>query len=111
MGPVNDQQKSELLTSALAMVVPIQWNEPFGIVFAEALACGTPVITCPRGAAPEIVQHGQHGFLVRDVAQGVEAIAQLHTIKRSDCRQRAELAFDCAVIGDQYLAIFEGMVG
>ena len=56
VGPVDDQQKNALLGQAAALIVPIEWNEPFGIVFAEALACGTPVISCPRGALPEIVR-------------------------------------------------------
>ena len=59
VGPVDDAQKNELLGKALALIVPIEWEEPFGIVFIEALACGTPVITCPRGALPEIVRDGQ----------------------------------------------------
>src|SRR6266542_6451456 len=59
IGPVDDRQKDELLGQASAMLVPVQWEEPFGIVFAEALACGTPVISCPRGALPEIVREGR----------------------------------------------------
>ena len=58
VGPVDDAQKNKVLGEARAMVVPIQWDEPFGIVFAEALACGTPVISCPRGSLPEIVRPG-----------------------------------------------------
>src|SRR5439155_10988576 len=63
VGPVNDAQKNELLGKASAMVVPIEWDEPFGIVFAEALACGTPVISTPRGALPEIIRNGKEGVL------------------------------------------------
>ncbi|MFK7955089.1 MAG: glycosyltransferase [Lysobacterales bacterium] len=107
VGPVNDQQKQQLLTSASAMVVPIQWNEPFGIVFAEALACGTPVITCPRGAAPEIVEAGEHGFLINSVEEGVAAIHQLADVSRAACRARAEQMFDVSVIAAQYLAILQ----
>ncbi len=58
MGAVDDVQKNKLLGEARAMIVPIQWNEPFGIVFAELLACGTPVISCPRGSLTEIVTAG-----------------------------------------------------
>ncbi len=110
VGAVNDQQKQQLLAGAAAMVVPIQWNEPFGIVFAESLASGTPVISCPRGALPEIVRHGQHGFLVDDLAGGVAAIDQLSSISRKACRQRARTAFDTSVIADQYLKIYQEML-
>src|SRR5262249_47761422 len=69
VGQVDEAQKNVLLGQAAAMVVPIEWDEPFGIVFAEALACGTPVISCPRGALPEIVRPGTDGFLVTSVAE------------------------------------------
>jgi glycosyltransferase involved in cell wall biosynthesis len=69
VGPVNDAQKNELLGKAEALLVPIEWNEPFGIVFVEALACGTPVISCPRGALPEIVRNGKDGYLVNSIAE------------------------------------------
>ncbi len=110
VGPVNDEQKQALLTQAAAMVVPIQWNEPFGIVFAESLASGTPVITCPRGAAPEIVEDGRHGFLIKDVAGGVDAVGRLHEIDRRACRERALEAFDAPVIARRYLAVYEEML-
>lgn len=110
IGPVNDEQKNELLGSAAAMVVPIEWDEPFGIVFAEALACGTPVISCPRGALPEIVKHGQHGFLVHSFDEGLEAINRLSEIKRSDCRRQAEERFSREVVVGQYEALYSRML-
>ncbi len=106
VGPVNDAQKAELLGQAAAMLVPIQWDEPFGIVFAEALACGTPVISSPRGALPEIVESGRNGFLVNSVAEGVEAVAALSDIDRSYCRRTAEVAFSADVIVAKYLALY-----
>src|SRR5216683_211775 len=78
---------------ARAMLVPIQWNEPFGIVFAEALACGTPVISCPRGALPEIVRNGREGFLVETLEEGCDAVRRLGEIDRAACRDRAESHF------------------
>ncbi|MEM6573499.1 MAG: glycosyltransferase [Pseudomonadota bacterium] len=110
IGPVNDEQKQALLTQAAAMVVPIQWNEPFGIVFAESLASGTPVITCPRGATPEIIDDGRHGFLIEDIAAGVAAVSRLEEIDRRACRERALEAFDVPVIAHQYLAIYEELL-
>ena len=76
VGPVDDAQKDKLLGGAKAMIVPIQWNEPFGIVFAESLACGTPVISCPTGALPEIVRPGIEGFLIESIEEGCEAVAK-----------------------------------
>jgi glycosyltransferase involved in cell wall biosynthesis len=109
IGPVNDEQKNKLLGEALAMIVPIQWNEPFGIVFAEALACGTPVISSPRGALPEIVRQGEHGFLVEGVDACVDAIGKLSSISRAACRQRAEKAFAAPVIVGQYEQLYKSM--
>jgi glycosyltransferase involved in cell wall biosynthesis len=110
VGPVNDAEKNELLGSAAAMMVPIEWDEPFGIVFAEALACGTPVISCPRGALPEIVTHGKHGFLTSSFAEGLEAIARLGEIDRSDCRRQAEEKFSRNVVVGQYEQLYSQMV-
>ena len=106
IGPVDDRQKNELLGQAAAMVVPIEWDEPFGIVFAEALACGTPVISTPRGSLPEIVRPGVDGFLVKSVEAAVEAIAQLSTLQRWDCRQRVIHHFSAEAIVGQYEALY-----
>jgi glycosyltransferase involved in cell wall biosynthesis len=107
VGPVNDAQKNELLGSAAAMIVPIEWNEPFGIVFAEALACGTPVISCPRGALPEIVTQGVHGFLINSVDEAVDAVARIGEIDRAACRKRAEEAFSSVVIAAKYESLYQ----
>lgn len=109
VGPVDDVQKNALLGRARAMVVPIQWNEPFGIVFAEALACGTPVISCPRGALPEIVRPGIDGFLIESIEEGCEAVAKLGTIDRAACRRRAEDHFSARAVVARYLELYAGM--
>jgi glycosyltransferase involved in cell wall biosynthesis len=106
IGPVNDQQKNDLLGSAAAMIVPIEWDEPFGIVFAEALACGTPVISCARGALPEIIRHGVDGFLIRDIAEGCEAVRTIGSIKRVECRERAVAQFSSQTVVSQYLDLY-----
>ena len=106
VGEVDEAQKNELLGRAAALIVPIEWEEPFGIVFAEALACGTPVISCPRGALPEIVRDGEHGFLVRSVAEGVAAVGRLPEIDRFACRRLAEQRFSRGVACDGYLAVY-----
>ena len=110
VGPVDDAQKRELLREAAALVVPVEWNEPFGIVFVEALACGTPVISCPRGALPEIIEHGQHGFLINSVTDGGAAVQQLGTISRQACRARAEQQFSAQVVASEYENLYRQMI-
>ena len=107
VGPVDDAQKNALLGQAAALIVPIEWDEPFGIVFAEALACGTPVISCPRGALPEIVRPGIEGFLVKSVAEACGAVGLLDTIDRAACRKRVEQFFSLAVIIAQYEGLYQ----
>jgi glycosyltransferase involved in cell wall biosynthesis len=109
-GPVDDRQKNELLGGAAAMLVPVQWNEPFGIVFAESLACGTPVISAPRGALPEIIDNGVEGFLIRSIDEGVEAVERIGTIDRAACRSKFERSFSSAVIADKYLTLYQRLV-
>ena len=106
VGPVDDVQKNALLGQARAMVVPIQWNEPFGIVFAEALACGTPVISCPRGALPEIVRPGVDGFLINSIEEGCEAVERVGALDRVECRRRAEDHFSAGAVVARYLDLY-----
>ena len=93
VGPVDDHQKNELLGSARALLVPILWEEPFGMVFVEALACGTPVISMRRGAVPELIEDGREGFLCREVCELGMAIEKIAEIDRAACRTRAERRF------------------
>jgi glycosyltransferase involved in cell wall biosynthesis len=110
VGPVDDVQKNALLGQAAAMIVPIEWEEPFGIVFAEAMACGTPIISCPRGALPEIVRSGVDGFLINSVEEACEAVSHLHEIDRASCRRRVEQHFSIPVIIAQYERLYQRCV-
>jgi glycosyltransferase involved in cell wall biosynthesis len=110
VGTVDDEAKVKLLGSAAALIVPIQWDEPFGIVFVEALACGTPVIACPRGALPEIVREGIDGFLIRDVDEACRAVREIASIDRHQCRLRAEQNFSSAAVVPRYEALYDSML-
>lgn len=109
IGPVDDTAKIALLGSALAMIVPIQWDEPFGIVFAEALACGTPVISSPRGALPEIVRPGVDGFLVDSIEAACNAVDSVGSLKRADCNRRAAEKFSADVVTSQYEVLYRSL--
>lgn len=108
IGEVDDTAKNHLLGQAAALLVPIRWDEPFGIVFAEALACGTPIISCPRGALPEIVEPGLTGFLIPsdDINAGADAVSRLGELDRPACRRVAEQRYNLSVVAEQYLALY-----
>jgi glycosyltransferase involved in cell wall biosynthesis len=93
------------------MIVPVEWDEPFGIVFAEALACGTPVISTPRGALPEIVTEGVEGFLVGSLDEACDAVRRLGEIDRHACRRRAVEHFSAAVIAAGYERLYAELAG
>jgi glycosyltransferase involved in cell wall biosynthesis len=92
---------------AAAMIVPIEWNEPFGIVFAETLSCGTPVISCPHGALPEIVAPGVEGFLEDSMDEACAAASGLRKIYRAAFRKRTEEKLSSAVIAARYVRLYE----
>jgi len=110
IGPVDDVQKNALLGEAAALLMPILWDEPFGIVMAEAMACGTPVIGLRRGAVPEVVQHGVTGFVEHDVDGLVAAISRLASLDRSACRARVESLYSDAAVVAAYEAHYRTLV-
>jgi glycosyltransferase involved in cell wall biosynthesis len=109
-GEVDDRAKNELLGRAAALLVPIRWDEPFGIVFAEALACGTPVISSPRGALPEIVEEGKTGFLIRSETEGAAAVQRIGELSRAACRRAAEQKFSADVCAKSYLELYKELL-
>lgn len=111
IGPVNDEQKNLLLGEAAAFVMPILWDEPFGIVMAEALACGTPVLGLRRGAVPEVVDDGMTGFVRDTLDDLVEAAGRIPTISRAACRAAVEARYSEAVIVDGYEAVYRRAAG
>lgn len=110
VGPVDDAAKNALLGSARAFLMPILWEEPFGIVMAEAMACGTPVIGTPRGAVPEVVEDGVTGFVRPDVEGMVQAVGQLAAIDRAACRARVERLYSDEAVTSAYLAVYRDMI-
>jgi glycosyltransferase involved in cell wall biosynthesis len=89
--------------------MPILWDEPFGIVMAEAMACGTPVIGFNRGSVPEVVSHGFTGFVVESVDAMARSVRQASIIKRRACRSRVEKSYSEIAITDAYLSTYESM--
>jgi glycosyltransferase involved in cell wall biosynthesis len=110
LGEVSHERKLELLAGASALLFPIRWNEPFGMVMIEALACGTPVLAFPEGAAPEVVDDGRTGFLCDDEDSMVEAIGRLGTLNRSDCRMAVEGYFSTSRMVTEHIELFESMI-
>ena len=110
IGAVDDVQKNALLGRARALLMPVLWDEPFGIVMPEAMACGTPVIGLARGAIPEVVAHGQTGFVCQTLDEMVAAVARLPEIDRAACRARTERLFSDRAIVDAYEAIYRDML-
>lgn len=106
LGPLNNEEKNELLGSSAAMLMPIEWEEPFPVVLPESLMCGTPVIAFSRGGMPEGVEHGRTGFLCSDVAGMVSAVRRLGEIDRAQCRTQAERRFSDSVIVDEYERLY-----
>lgn len=107
VGLVNDEQKQYYLQRAKAFLFPIKWEEPFGIVMAEAMACGTPVIGFRRGSVPEVVQEGINGFIVDNVDEMSNAVNRIEEIDRKTVRDYCVKHFSREVIARQYLAYFE----
>lgn len=106
VGPVDEAGKQTLLGGATALLFPIDWPEPFGLVMIEAMACGTPVIAWRNGAAPEIVENGLTGFIVDSEEEAVEAVNRAATLDRRTIRQRFEERFTSDVMATNYLEAY-----
>ncbi|MGZ3754516.1 MAG: glycosyltransferase family 4 protein [Mucilaginibacter sp.] len=104
-------KRNELLGNAYALLHPISFEEPFGLSVAEAMLCGTPVIAFNRGAMPELIEHQQTGFLVSNIDEAVEAVAQIQQLNRRDCYDWAISKFTCDKMVDDYLALYRQILG
>jgi glycosyltransferase involved in cell wall biosynthesis len=110
VGPLNERHKRQLLRGACALLLPINWPEPFGMVFIEALACGTPVLTRPLGAAPEVVEDGVTGYIRAADDDLADAVRELPALDRAACRREAEQRFDTSRMTDDYERLYERLL-
>jgi glycosyltransferase involved in cell wall biosynthesis len=110
IGEISDKEKSAFLSAAIALLVPIGWPEPFGLVMIEAMACGTPVIAFNRGSVPEIVEDGLTGFIVEDEIGAVGAVDRLASLPRDRIRERFEERFTARRMAQDYLSVFRTLV-
>jgi glycosyltransferase involved in cell wall biosynthesis len=106
IGEINEAQKQDFLGGALALLFPVDWPEPFGLVMIEALACGTPVIARPCGSVPEVLRHGISGFIESSVDDLVDAVHKVHDISRRTCRDEFERRFTAEAMADNYEQVY-----
>ena len=111
IGEIDEQDKPAFLGGARALLFPIDWPEPFGLVVIEALACGTPVIARRRGSVPELVLHEQTGFIGDTLEEMEQAVKALDRIERAECRRDVEARFSVARMVDGYEAIYRSLAG
>jgi glycosyltransferase involved in cell wall biosynthesis len=110
IGPVDDAQKSALLGAAAALLMPVLWEEPFGLVMIEAMACGTPVVGLNRGAVPEVIADGTTGFVVDTVEAMADAVGRLPAISRAACRARVERLYSDRVVVEGCLKVYAELI-
>jgi glycosyltransferase involved in cell wall biosynthesis len=109
VGPVDDARKDALLGAAAALLMPVDWEEPFGLVMAEALACGTPVIGFARGSVPEVVRDGVNGYVCAGVEEAVAAVARIGRLDRTAIRADFESRFSSGAVVDAYERLYREM--
>jgi glycosyltransferase involved in cell wall biosynthesis len=110
VGELKDPEKQQFLGRATALLFPIEWPEPFGLVMIEAMACGTPVIAFRRGSVPEVVEHGASGFIVDDEPEAIAALSRIDRLDRHKVRQAFERRFLTRRMTDDYLRIYRTLL-
>ncbi len=110
VGEIGDEGKRELLGEAAALLFPIDWPEPFGLVMIEAMSCGTPVIAWNCGSVPEVMEHGVTGYIVNTMDEAIEAARRVHTIDRFGCRMAFERRFTSQRMAEEYVRVYERLI-
>lgn len=110
IGEIGEDNKGEFLGNARALIFPIDWPEPFGMVMIEAMACGTPVIAFNHGSVPEVIDHGVSGFIVNNINDSVRALENIHLLDRSLVRKKFEERFSATIMANNYVALFHKLI-
>jgi glycosyltransferase involved in cell wall biosynthesis len=110
IGEIGPEEKNEFLGHAHALLFPIDWSEPFGLVMIESMACATPVVAYRSGSVPEVIADGVSGFIVEDIDGAVDAVGRLHTLDRAAVRADFERRFSVERMARDYLAVYERLV-
>jgi glycosyltransferase involved in cell wall biosynthesis len=111
IGEIGEAQKAEFLGNALALLFPIDWPEPFGLVMIEAMACGTPVLGFNCGSVPEVIEDGVTGYIVGSVHEAISAVRPVLALERAGVRRRFEQRFTADRMASNYVAIYEHLLG
>ena len=110
LGEISEPQKSGFLSGAKALLFPISWSEPFGLVMIEAMACGTPVIAFNRGSVPEVIDHGVTGYICEDVQGAVDALQRLDELSRTEIRAQFERRFSAGTMAQKYVDSYASLL-
>jgi glycosyltransferase involved in cell wall biosynthesis len=110
IGEIGDKDKKEFLANAYALLFPIDWPEPFGLVIIEAMACGTPIIAYRRGSVPELIQEGITGYIVDDIDGALQALGKVSTFDRRRCRGVFEEQFSASRMAQDYLGVYRRVI-
>lgn len=107
LGEIGEDEKEEFLGNAQALLFPIDWPEPFGLVLIEAMSCGTPIVAFRHGSVPELMEEGETGFVVEDLEEAVDAVRHIDQVSRGQCRKVFEERFTATQMATNYVGVYE----
>ncbi len=110
VGEIGETEKITFLGNASALLFPIDWPEPFGLVMIEAMACGTPTIANWQGSVPEVIQQGVTGFAIQDIEDAVKAVEKIPSVSRRRCREVFEKRFTASRMAQDYLSVYQQLI-
>src|SRR5580692_8309551 len=110
IGEIREDQKSEFLGNAAALLFPIAWREPFGLVMIESMACGTPVVAFENGSVPEVLENGVTGFIVHDERGAIEAVPQALALDRNRIRAEFDRRFTARRMAQNYVSVYSRLM-